>query len=82
MNEDTSLSMQNVIGASSGSLGVSAMFEFPRRLYKLWYHRERYGPLNDDVKWHLDSFMLWYTIAMMLAAVPLAVAPAVNPPLT
>ncbi|KAG8847158.1 hypothetical protein FRB96_001676 [Tulasnella sp. 330] len=72
----------NAIGAGSGSLGVSAMFEFPRRLYKLWRYRERYGPLNDDVKWHLDSFMHSYTLAMILASVPLAVAPAMNPPLT
>ncbi|KAG8987012.1 hypothetical protein FRB94_002808 [Tulasnella sp. JGI-2019a] len=78
----TTMSLQNAIGAGSGSLGVSAMFEFPRRLYKLWRYRERYGGLNDDCRWHLDSFMFSYTFAMLVASVPLAVAPAFNPPLT
>jgi len=78
----TSLSLQDAIGAGSASLGVSAMFEFPRRLYKLWRYRDRYGPLNDDCRYHFDSFMFSYTLAMLVASVPLAVAPAVNPPLT
>jgi len=77
----TSLSLQDAIGAGSASLGVSACIEFPIRLWKLWYRRERYGPLNDETRWHLDSFMWSYTFAMLLAAIPLAVAPATNPPL-
>jgi len=77
----TTLSLQDAIGAGSASLGVSAIFEFPVRLWKLWFRRDIYGPLNDDTRWHLDSFMFAYTIAMMVASVPLAVAPALDPPL-
>jgi len=77
----TSMDTRNAIGIGSAALGLSAMFEFPLRAWTLWRHRERCGPLGDECRWHFDSFMFFYTLAMLVAAFPLAIGPSVNPPL-
>jgi len=40
-------------------------------------HRRTYGPLGDDVWWHLDFSMWAYTVALLIFAIPLAIAPAI-----
>ncbi|KZT28310.1 hypothetical protein NEOLEDRAFT_1145921 [Neolentinus lepideus HHB14362 ss-1] len=71
----------NLIGISSAALGLSSCFDSPFRIWKLWRHWDEYAPLNDNVKWHMDSFMWLYSIALTIMAIPLAVSSALNPPL-
>lgn len=81
LRDYTNLSMQNLIGISSAALGLSSCFDSPFRMWKLWKHWDEYGPLGDDKKWHLDSFMWIYSTALTIMAIPLAVASALDPPL-
>lgn len=45
--------------------------------HKVVRYRKKFGPLIDDVWWHLDFFMWTYTIALFFFAIPLAIAPAI-----
>jgi len=72
---------KDAIGIGSASLGISATLEFPLRAWTLYKRKDEVGPLGDQPWWHFDSFMWFYTLAMLVAAIPLAVAPATNPPL-
>lgn len=40
-------------------------------------HRKRFGPLGNDTWWYLDFSMWTYTVALLIFAIPLAIAPAV-----
>ncbi|KAF4617127.1 hypothetical protein D9613_005783 [Agrocybe pediades] len=73
----THLTKKTVIGISSGALGLSSCFDSPVRLYRLVRYRGTYGPLGHDVWWHLDFSMWAYTIALLIFAIPLAIAPAI-----
>ncbi|KAM0748945.1 hypothetical protein T439DRAFT_327449 [Meredithblackwellia eburnea MCA 4105] len=73
----THLDDKELIGIGSAALGLSSCFDAPFRLYKLIKYHDKYGPLNDCKWWHLDFFSHLYTIALLVFAVPLAVAPAV-----
>lgn len=71
----TKLDFIEVIGISSSALGLSSCFDAPFRVWKLTRYRTEYGPLNDDVWWHLDFFMWFTTTAVMVFAIPLIVGP-------
>jgi len=48
----------------------------------VWKHRDLYGPLNDDVTWHLDFTMHLYSFALFpIFAIPLAISSSLNPPM-
>jgi len=79
IQSNTSLDQRTDIGISSAALGISSCFDAPFRLYKLVRFRKRFGPLNDDVWWHMDFTMHTYTFALLIFAFPLAVAPATTP---
>ncbi|KAF5340781.1 hypothetical protein D9611_007521 [Ephemerocybe angulata] len=70
----TKLSIRHVVGISSAALGLSSCFDAPFRLWRLTKHRTMYGPLGDDVWWHLDFVMWTYTFATIIFAIPLAIA--------
>lgn len=38
---------------------------------------KRFGPLGNDTWWYLDFSMWTYTVALLIFAIPLAIAPAV-----
>jgi len=82
LKDNTSLSDHALLGISSATLGISSSFDNPFRMWKLWKHRDLYGPLNDEVRWHMDFSMHLYSFALFpIFAIPLAVASSVNPPL-
>jgi len=73
----TSITTKELIGISSAALGLSSCFDAPFRLYRLVRYRRNYGPLGSDIWWHLDFVMWTYTFALLIFAIPLAVAPAI-----
>ncbi|KAF9474021.1 hypothetical protein BDN70DRAFT_345318 [Pholiota conissans] len=73
----TTLSPKAVIGISSAALGISSCFDTPMRLYRLVRYRREFGPLGNDTWWYLDFSMWIYTVALLIFAIPLAIAPAI-----
>ncbi|KAF8964249.1 hypothetical protein BDZ97DRAFT_1817186 [Flammula alnicola] len=73
----TKLSNKGVIGISSVALGISSCFDSPIRLYRLVRHRRTFGPLGNDNWWYLDFTMWTNTVALLIFAIPLAIAPVV-----
>lgn len=83
LKDHTNLSGHALLGVASATLGVSSSFDNPFRMWKLWKHRDLYGPLNDTGPWwHLDWTMHLYSFALFpVFAIPLAVSSSVDPPL-
>jgi len=79
LKQHTNLSYNALIGIASATLGISSSCDGPFRMWKLWKHRDVYGPLKDENKWHLDFTMHLYSVALLIFAIPLAVASAVHP---
>ncbi|KAF8158455.1 hypothetical protein B0H34DRAFT_708927 [Crassisporium funariophilum] len=77
LEEFTKMGPKTLIGISSAALGLSSCFDSPVRLFRLVKHRRVYGPLGSDVWWHLDFSMWTYTFALLVFAIPLAIAPAI-----
>lgn len=51
----TNLSEHALLGIGAASLGISSCVDHPYRSWKLFGHREYYGPLGDDNRWHFDA---------------------------
>jgi len=73
------LDLRANIGISSSALGLSSCFDAPFRFYKLMRERKVYGPLGDDVWYHADFTMWTYQFCLTFFAIPLIIAPTVNP---
>ncbi|KAF9463463.1 hypothetical protein BDZ94DRAFT_612764 [Collybia nuda] len=77
LRQVTGITTKELIGISSAALGLSSCFDAPFRLYRLVRFRRMYGPIGSDVWWHLDFVMWTYTFALLVFAIPLAIAPAI-----
>jgi len=82
LRDNTSLSNHTLLGIGSATLGISSSFDNPFRMWKLWKHRDLYGPLGDPKRWHMDFSMHLYSFALFpILAIPLAISSSVNPPM-
>lgn len=83
LHDHSNLSEHALLGIATATLGISSSFDNPFRNYKLWKHRDLYGPLNDTgPKWHLDFTMHLYSFSLFpIFAIPLAVATSVPHPM-